>query len=65
MADVAEVTMPGLSVSLSDTPIRLGGPQHRTGSDAAPILQELDMAEALPALARERVLHTPELPSPW
>jgi len=50
--DVGEVTMPGLSVSLSATPMRLGSPPHRPGSDAEPILQELGMAETLPALAR-------------
>ncbi len=63
--DVGEVTMPGFSVRLSDTPMRLGGPPHRPGADAEAILQELGMAEALPALARAWVLQTFDLPSAW
>jgi crotonobetainyl-CoA:carnitine CoA-transferase CaiB-like acyl-CoA transferase len=63
--DVGDVTMPGLSVRLSDTPMRLGHPPHRPGSDAGSILQELGMAEALPALARAWVLQTSDLPSAW
>jgi crotonobetainyl-CoA:carnitine CoA-transferase CaiB-like acyl-CoA transferase len=63
--DVGEVTMPGLSVRLSATPMRLGSPPRRPGSDAAPILQELGIAEALPALARAWVLQTADLPPAW
>ena len=63
--DVGDVTMPGLSVSLSATPMRLGGPPHRPGADAGAILQEIGMAEALPALARAWVLQTSDLPSAW
>src|SRR5207249_849296 len=63
--DVGEVTMPGLSVTLSKTPMRLGDPPHRPGSDAEVILQELSMAEALPALVRAWVLQTSDLPSAW
>jgi crotonobetainyl-CoA:carnitine CoA-transferase CaiB-like acyl-CoA transferase len=62
---VGDVTMPGLSVTLSATPMRLGDPPHRPGSDAAAILQELGMAEASPALARAWVLQTSDLPSAW
>jgi len=58
--------MPGLSVNLSKTPMRLGGPPHRPGSDAEVVLQELGMTEALPALARAWVLQTSDLPpSTW
>ena len=42
--DVVDVTMPGLSVRLSDTPMRLGGPPHQPGSDAEAMLQELGIA---------------------
>jgi crotonobetainyl-CoA:carnitine CoA-transferase CaiB-like acyl-CoA transferase len=62
---VGEVTMPGLSVRLSDTPMRLGGPPHRPGSDARFILQKLGMEDALPALERTWVLQTSDLPSAW
>jgi crotonobetainyl-CoA:carnitine CoA-transferase CaiB-like acyl-CoA transferase len=63
--DVGDVTMPGLSVRLSVTPMRLGAPPHRPGSDAEAILQELGLAEALPALVRTWVLQTSDLPSAW
>jgi len=63
--DVGDVTMPGLSVRLSDTPMRLGGPPHRPGSDAEAILRELGMVEVLPALARAWVLQTSDLPLAW
>jgi crotonobetainyl-CoA:carnitine CoA-transferase CaiB-like acyl-CoA transferase len=63
--DMGDATMPGLSVRLSDTPMRLGGPPHRPGSDAEAILQELGMAEALPALVRGWVLQIADLPSAW
>jgi crotonobetainyl-CoA:carnitine CoA-transferase CaiB-like acyl-CoA transferase len=62
---VGEVTMPGLSVTLSATPMRLGSPPHRPGSDAETILHEVGMAETLPALARAWVLQTSDLPSAW
>jgi hypothetical protein len=55
--------MPRLSASLSDTPMRLGGPPHRPGSDAALILQEPGMAETLPALTRAWVLQIYDLQS--
>jgi crotonobetainyl-CoA:carnitine CoA-transferase CaiB-like acyl-CoA transferase len=62
---VGVVTMPGLSVTLSTTSMRLGNPPHRPGSDAETILQELGMAEALPTLTRAWVLQTLDLPSAW
>ena len=63
--DVDKVTIPGLSVRLSDTPMRLGSPPYRPGSDAEAILQELGIAEAMPALAQAWVLQTSDLPSAW
>jgi hypothetical protein len=45
--------------------MRLGSPPHRPGSDAEAILQELGMAEAVPALARAWVLQASDLPSAW
>jgi crotonobetainyl-CoA:carnitine CoA-transferase CaiB-like acyl-CoA transferase len=63
--DAGEVTMPGLSVRLSATPMRLGSPPRRPGADAMSILRELGMAEALPALTRAWVLQTSDLPSAW
>lgn len=58
-------TMPGLSVHLSDTPMRLGQPPGRPGADAAAILAELGMAEELPRLERAWVLRASDLPPAW
>ncbi len=63
--DVGDVTMPGRSVTLSETPIRLGGPPYRPESDAAPILQELSMEDTLSALKRAWGLQTSDLPLTW
>src|SRR5215813_13523097 len=58
-------TSPAIAVRLSDTPMHLDRPPYRPGSDAAPILQDLGMAEVLPALARTLVLQTCDLLSAW
>jgi len=63
--DVGDITMPGLPVRLSETPMRLGSLPHRPGSDAAIILRELGLEDALPALARAWVLQPSDLPSAW
>jgi crotonobetainyl-CoA:carnitine CoA-transferase CaiB-like acyl-CoA transferase len=60
-----EVTMPGLSVHLSATPLRLGHPPGRPGADAPAILAELGMAEKLPALEKGLVLRAKDLPPAW
>jgi crotonobetainyl-CoA:carnitine CoA-transferase CaiB-like acyl-CoA transferase len=62
---VGEATMPGLSVRLSRTPMRLGEPPHRPGSDAAQILDELGIGDRLPGLARAWALQVEDLPPAW
>jgi crotonobetainyl-CoA:carnitine CoA-transferase CaiB-like acyl-CoA transferase len=62
---VGACTMPGLSVHLSDTPMRLGDPPRRPGSDAAAILRDLGIEDDLPALEKAWVLRASDLPSAW
>jgi hypothetical protein len=57
--------MPGLSVRLSATPMRLGDRIHPPGSDAPAILEELGMAGELPKLEQAWVLQVSDLPPAW
>ncbi len=57
--------MPGLSIRLSDTPMRLGDCVHQPGSDAPAILAELDMADELSKLEKAWVLQASDLPPVW
>jgi hypothetical protein len=60
-----DATMPGLSVHLSHTPMRLGDRFHRPGSDGPAILEELGFAGKLEALEQSWVLRTRDLPPAW
>src|ERR1051326_6463707 len=60
---VGATTAPGLPVRLSRTPLRLGDPPRPPGSDAAAILDELGVPEALAKLERAWVLQVNDLPS--
>jgi len=62
---VGDATMPGLSVHLSRTPMRLGDRCHRPGSDGPAILEELGLADKLEALEHAWVLRTRDLPPAW
>ena len=63
--EAGDATMPGLSVHLSCTPMRLGDRCHRPGSDGATILEELGLADKLEALEHSWVLRTSDLPPAW
>jgi crotonobetainyl-CoA:carnitine CoA-transferase CaiB-like acyl-CoA transferase len=63
--EVGETTAPGLPVRLSRTPMRLGDPPRRPGSDATRILTELGLGEELPKLEKAWVLQVNDLPSAW
>jgi crotonobetainyl-CoA:carnitine CoA-transferase CaiB-like acyl-CoA transferase len=63
--EAGEVTMPGLSVRLSGTPLRLGFPAGRPGADAASVLEDAGMAGELPRLARAWAVQTDDLPAGW
>ena len=60
-----ECIMPGLSVHLSDTPMRLGEPPRRPGSDAAAILREIGMEDQLATLEKRWALQAQDLPPAW
>ena len=62
---VGETTAPGLSVHLSRTPMRLGEPPRRPGSDAEAILREIGMVEELARLEKAWVLQASDLPPAW
>ncbi len=60
-----EAIMPGVPVRLSKTPMRIGAPSRRPGSDAAEILGEIGMSDRLEALERSWVVQASDLPLPW
>jgi crotonobetainyl-CoA:carnitine CoA-transferase CaiB-like acyl-CoA transferase len=60
-----DVTYPGPSPRLSETPVRLGAPAKQPGGDAESVLQEIGMADAIPALERQWVLQATDLPAGW
>jgi hypothetical protein len=63
--EVGEVNMPGVSMRLSDTPMRVGEPARQPGADAELVLKDLGMADALPTLGRAWTLQTENLPTGW
>jgi crotonobetainyl-CoA:carnitine CoA-transferase CaiB-like acyl-CoA transferase len=62
---VGATTAPGVSVRFSRTPMRVGNPPRRPGSDAPAILQRIGMSDKLEKLERAWVLQVNDLPSAW
>jgi crotonobetainyl-CoA:carnitine CoA-transferase CaiB-like acyl-CoA transferase len=62
---VGDATMPGLSVHLSGTPMRLGDRCHRPGADGPAILAALGLADKLEGLEQAWVVRTRDLPPAW
>jgi len=62
---VGDVTYPGPSPRLSETPVRLGAPARQPGADAESVLAEVGLADAIPTLERQWVLHATNLPPAW
>jgi crotonobetainyl-CoA:carnitine CoA-transferase CaiB-like acyl-CoA transferase len=62
---VGETTTPGLPVTLSRTPMRVGDPPRQPGSDAPAILDELGMSEQLAKLEKAWVLQVHDLNPAW
>lgn len=60
-----DATMPGLSVHLARTPMRLGDCCHRPGSDGLALLAELGLADRLEELEKSWVVRTRDLPPAW
>ena len=63
--EVGEVTYPGRSVQMSDTPVRLGPPARQPGADGPAVLAEIGLADAVEKLERQWVLQTTNLPRGW
>jgi crotonobetainyl-CoA:carnitine CoA-transferase CaiB-like acyl-CoA transferase len=63
--EAGDVTMPGLSVALSATPMRVGAPARRPGADAEPVLQDIGLAGSLGSLERAWVLQVVNAPPGW
>jgi crotonobetainyl-CoA:carnitine CoA-transferase CaiB-like acyl-CoA transferase len=63
--EAGAVTMPGVSVRLSRTPMRAGFPARQPGADAAAILEEAGILNQLPRLERAWAVQTTDLPSGW
>jgi crotonobetainyl-CoA:carnitine CoA-transferase CaiB-like acyl-CoA transferase len=64
-AEFGPVVMPGLTVRLSESPLVLGRPAGRAGSDAESILAEVGLAGRMTELSRSWVLRTDNLPPAW
>jgi len=63
--EVGEVTYPGPSIQMSDTPVRLGPPARQPGADGPAVLAEVGLADAVERLERQWVLQTTNLPRGW
>jgi crotonobetainyl-CoA:carnitine CoA-transferase CaiB-like acyl-CoA transferase len=63
--EVGDVTYPGPSVRMTDTPVRLGPPVRQPGADAASVLREVGLEDAIPSLERQWALQTTNLPPGW
>ena len=63
--EVGEVTMPGIAIRMSATPLEVGAPARRPGSDAWRVLDRVGLASALPDLERAWAVQTTGLPDGW
>ncbi len=63
--EVGRIVMPGLTVRLSESPLRLGRPARQPGSDADSVLTEIGMAGDIEELRRGWALRTTDLPAGW
>jgi len=63
--EAGDVTYPGPSPCLSDTPVRLGAPVRQPGADAGSVLAEVGQAETIETLDRQWVLQASNLPRGW
>ena len=57
--------MPGISVAMSGTPLRIGDPARACGADAESILEEAGLADELTNLQLAWAVQTHNLPSAW
>jgi crotonobetainyl-CoA:carnitine CoA-transferase CaiB-like acyl-CoA transferase len=64
-AEVGEVTMPGIALSMSATGPRIGAPVAPAGADAVEVLDRIGLGAAVPDLEARGVLQTARLPHGW
>jgi crotonobetainyl-CoA:carnitine CoA-transferase CaiB-like acyl-CoA transferase len=64
-AEVGEVTMPGIAMSMSATGPRLGAPVAPAGADAVEVLERIGLGAAVTDLEARGVLQTSGLPHGW
>jgi crotonobetainyl-CoA:carnitine CoA-transferase CaiB-like acyl-CoA transferase len=63
--EVGDVTYPGPSVHLSDTPVRLGPAVRQPGADGPAVLAEVGLGDAVDSLERQWALQVTNLPRGW
>ncbi|MFI7673125.1 CaiB/BaiF CoA transferase family protein [Actinophytocola sp. NPDC049390] len=64
-AEVGEVTMPGIALSMSATGPRIGAPVAPAGTDAVEVLDRIGLGAAVPDLEARGALQTAGLPHGW
>jgi crotonobetainyl-CoA:carnitine CoA-transferase CaiB-like acyl-CoA transferase len=63
--EVGEVTMPGVAIRLSDTPVEVGTAVRQPGGDGRLVLDGLGWGDAAERLEREWALQLEDLPAGW
>lgn len=63
--EVGEVTMPGVAIRLSDTPLQVGAAVRQPGADGRLVLDALGWGDAAERLEREWALQLSGLPAGW
>jgi crotonobetainyl-CoA:carnitine CoA-transferase CaiB-like acyl-CoA transferase len=63
--EVGEVTLPGIAISMSATPLRIGEPVRQPGADAVRVLARIGLADSVDDLARRWAVQTAGLPPGW
>jgi crotonobetainyl-CoA:carnitine CoA-transferase CaiB-like acyl-CoA transferase len=64
-AEVGEVTMPGIAMSMSATGPRIGAPVAPAGADTADVLDRIGLGAAVTELEAQGALQTAGLPHGW
>jgi crotonobetainyl-CoA:carnitine CoA-transferase CaiB-like acyl-CoA transferase len=63
--EVGEVVMPGLAITMSATPPRLGDPVRQPGADAPLVLARIGLADRVAELEGQWAVQTTGLPDGW
>lgn len=63
--EVGEVRMPGIAISMSRTPLRLGDAARQPGSDAVRVLERVGLGGTVAELERQGAIQMAALPGGW